>query len=451
MVRLPRLFAKKRGHRRTGATEWGALADGLFHALLLVAGLFFGGLLVSGVVAPEWRVNNDFVGTRCTILGKGVARIVERAAGGTEVTHWQPRVLVRYAGEGLERSESWAHLAVQDVYPDRAAAVARLSPWRVNAEVPGWYDPRDPRELVLTRGYSGWLWLLGLLLPGALVVIGGTGLARRLRAWGRSEERLAASSGIPDLLDPLAHPVASAPGHPTVPIWDDLVNSPGTLLRYRLPVESPESWTLVGFSVFAALWNLVVVVLAVGLGLFGGRCDWWVAALLVPFAIVGLGGVVLVARGALMAAAIGSTQVEISAHPLYPGERYDVLVTQGGSGVVRQIDLSLELEEVSTFRQGTDTRSEQITVQRHGVAAARDIQPDPMARLELRGVVSVPADAMHSFASAHNAVRWKLVVRGTPDRGPWFTRVFPVVVLPGSHPVTIAQPGGGLLHDEAAT
>ena len=450
-MRLPRLFAKKRGHRRTGATEWGAFADGLFHALLLAAGLFFGGLLVSGVVAPEWRVNNDFVGTRCTILGKGVARIVERAAGGTEITHWQPRLLVRYAGDGLERTESWARITVQDVYPDRAAAVARLSPYRVDTQVPGWYDPRDPREVVLTRGYSGWLWLLGLLLPGALVVIGGTGLARRLRAWGRSEERLAASSGIPDLFDPLVHPVPSAPGLPTIPLWDDLVNSPGTLLRYRLPVESPESWTLVGFGVFAVLWNLVVVVLAVGLGLFGGNCDWWVAALLVPFAIVGFGGVVFVAKGALVAAAIGTTQVEISAHPLQPGERYDVLVTQGGSGVVRHIDLSLELEEVATFRQGTDTRSEQTVVQRQGVAAARDIRPDPTCRVELRGVVSVPAHAMHSFTSAHNAVRWKLVVSGRPDRGPLFTRVFPVVVLPGTRPVPFPEPGGGLLREEDAT
>ena len=74
-MRLPRLFSKKRGHRRTGATEWGALADGIFHAALLAAGLFFGGLLLSGVVAPEWRINNDYVATGCTIIGKGVARV----------------------------------------------------------------------------------------------------------------------------------------------------------------------------------------------------------------------------------------------------------------------------------------------------------------------------------------------------------------------------------------
>jgi hypothetical protein len=37
---------------------------------------------------------------------------------------------------------------------------------------------------------------------------------------------------------------------------------------------------------------------------------------------------------------------------------------------------------------------------------------------------------MHSFTSAHNAVRWRLVVRGTPERWPAFSRVFPIVVFP---------------------
>ncbi len=450
-MRLPRLFAKKRGHRRTGATEWGALADGVFHAGLLAAGLFFGGLLVSGVVAPEWRINNDYVGTRCTILGHGVARIVARDPGGGEVTRWQPRLLVRYASDAVETVVSWARLTAQDVYPDRLTAVEKLSPWQVGAEVPGWYDPRDVREVVLTRGYSGWLWLLGLLLPGALVVIGGTGLIRRLRVWGKSEERVAASTGIPDLLDPLAHPVASAPGLPTVPLWDDLVNSPGTLLRYRLPVESPESWTLVGFGVFAVLWNLVVVVLAVGLGLLEGRFGWLAVGLLVPFALVGVGGIVLVIRGALLAAAIGSTQVEISAHPLCPGDRYDVLVSQGGTGVLRDIELRLELEEIATFRQGTDTRSEQVTVHAQTVAQARNVRLDPTARLELRGVVHVPPDAMHSFTSGHNSVRWKLVVRGTPERWPVFSRAFPVVILPGPRPVSTREEARAALRNGDTT
>jgi hypothetical protein len=432
-VRLPRLYAKKRGHRRTVSREWGVLGDGIFHAILLASGLFFGGLLVSGVVAPEWRINNEYVRTTCTILSKGVARITRRNPSAGVVTRWEPRLLVRYVTDGVAR-ESWARITVHDRSVDRGIAFDRLSRWKLGGEVPGWFDPGAPDNVVLQRGYSGWLWLLVLLLPGALVLIGGTGLVRRLRAWGKSEERLAASAGLSELLDPLAHPVQAAPGHPGVPQWDDLVNSPGTILRYRLPVESPEYWTVFGFGFFALLWNLVVVILAVGPGLdlLSGRFSWWVVALLVPFLVVGVGGVVLFVRSLLLATAIGTTQVEISAHPLLPGGRYEVLLAQGGTAVLRTLELLLELEEQATFRQGTDTRSEQITVYRQPVASFDDVRPEPTSRFETRTVVEIPSYAMHSFTAAHNAVRWRLVVRGIPYRRPAFSRAFPVVVLPPS-------------------
>jgi len=432
-LRLPRLYAKKRGHRRTVSREWGVLGDGIFHGILLVAGLFFGGILVSGVVAPEWRINHDFVRTTCSIRAKGLARIMRRDSPGGTVAHWEPRLLVRYLTDGVDR-ESWARITAHDTSVERDRALGRLARWELGAEVPGWFDPADPEDVVLERGYSGWLWLLGLLLPGALVLIGGTGLLRRLRSWGKSEERLAASAGLSELLDPLAHPAPAAPGHPGVPMWDDLVNSPGTILRYRLPVESPEYWTVFGFGFFALLWNLVVVVLAVGPGLdlLGGRFEWWVVALLVPFLAVGVGGIVLFVRSLLLATAIGTTQVEISAHPLLPGGRYDVLLAQGGTRVLRSLEVLLELEEHATFRQGTDTRSEQVTVYRQQVLACGDVRPAPTSRFETRTVVEIPVDAMHSFTAAHNAVRWRLVVRGTPDRSPAFSRAFPLVVLPAS-------------------
>jgi hypothetical protein len=52
IVRLPRFYAKKRGHRRTGSREWGVFGDGLFHGTLLVAGLCFGLALAFAVASP---------------------------------------------------------------------------------------------------------------------------------------------------------------------------------------------------------------------------------------------------------------------------------------------------------------------------------------------------------------------------------------------------------------
>ena len=447
-MRLPRLYAKKRGHRRTGAREWGAFGDGLFHGILLAAGLFFGALLLSGVAAPEWRINHEFRESRGTVLAKGLARTTVVDPTGTVLSSWRPCLLLRYSVNGTVQ-ESWSHGPASQNTSDRAAALRRLAAWTLGAETICWYDPAAPQTVVLQRGYNWWLWLLSLLLPGALVLIGGSGLVRGLRAWGRSEEYRASSAGLSEMLDPLAQPALAAPGYPAVPVWDDLVNSPGTLLRYRLPIESPENWTLVGFGLFALLWNAVVVVLAVGAGLdlLGGRIDWWLFALLVPFLGVGIGGIVLFVRSLVFATAIGPTQLEISDHPLIPGRRYDVLLAQGGTGTFQTLTLTLELEEQATFRQGTDTRTEHLVVWKQPVAGFRDVTVAADARLENRASIEIPANAMHSFTSAHNTVRWRLVVRGSPTRWPAFCRTFPVVVFPPEAPVTSRPAAVVATHD----
>lgn len=432
-MRLPRIFGKKRGHRRSGSQAWGSFGDGLFHAVLLLTGLVFGGLLVSGVAVPEWRMNHDFVGTRCLVLGRGLVRRTIEDPPGSFSTTWQPCLRVRYEAGDVVR-EQWTRPSPAAVTADRNVAVRSLSAWSVGDDVPGWYDPDAPQVIVLERGYNWWMWLLALLLPGALLVFGGKGLARSIRRWGKSEEfRAAAGGGLTDLLDPLAAAV-SATDFPGVPACDDMVNSPGTILRYRLPIESPEKWTLLGLGLFALAWNAIVAVLAVGAGvdLLGGRTDWLLFVLLVPFLSVGIGGIVYFVRMLVFATAVGTTQVEISDLPLRPGGRYDVLLAQGGAGTFRSLELRLELEEHATFRQGTDTRSERLVVWDGPVEAWRGVQLSPGTRFEARTAITIPSTAMHSFAAEHNGVRWRLAVRGTPVRWPAFERIFPLVVYPAS-------------------
>jgi len=429
MVRLPRIFGKKRGHRRTGSQAWGSLGEGVFHAIVFCAGVAFAALLVSGIAVPEWRINHDFLETRCVVVGKGLARRISEDPPGSFTTTWRPTIRVRYGTDQGPR-ESWTHPSRAAALSDRSAAEERLAGWRLGGEVPGWYDPADPDMVVLERGYNWWMWLLALLLPGALLAFGGAGLTGAIRRWGRSQEAIAARVHAGGIL--AGPPTTEAIGHPAVPACDDLVNSPGTVLRYRLPIESPENWTLLGLGLFAVLWNAVLAVLAVnaGLDLAGGRVDRLLVMLIVPFLVIGIAGVTLFVRGLFLAAAVGTTQLEISDHPLRPGHRYRVLLAQGGAGLLRELELAFELEEQATFRQGTDTRSERLVIQRQVVARREDVQLDPVTRFEIQAMVDVPADAMHSFTSEHNAVRWRLTVRGTPARWAPFSRIFPVVVFP---------------------
>ena len=110
-------------------------------------------------------------------------------------------------------------------------------------------------------------------------------------------------------------------------------------------------------------------------------------------------------------------------------------LAQGGSGIFRDLELSLELEERATFRQGTDTRTDRLLVWKAPLGSWQGLQLAPGTRFEARATIHVPATAMHSFASEHNAVNWRIVVRGRPARWPAFTRSFPVVVFPaGAQP-----------------
>lgn len=448
-VRLPRFLGKKRGHRRTGSQVWGTLGDGAFHAILLLTGLAFAALLATGVAVPEWRINHDFMGTRCTILGKGLVRKTVEDPPGAFSNTWQPCLLVRYDVDGVSRVV-WSRPGPGDPPSHRAAALERLGDWKLGAQVPGWYDPSEPATVVLERGYNWRTWLLALLLPGSLAAFGAAGLRRSLTRWGRSEEYRASVGSQPAVLVGLGAGTPAATRLPAVPPCDDLINSPGTILRYRLPIESPESWKLLGLGIFAVIWNAVLIVLAVGVGmdLLGGRGNVMPLFLLVPFAIVGIGACGLFIRAMVLTTAVGTTQVEISDHPLRPGGRYELLLAQSGTGAFPAIEVTLALEEQATFRQGTDTRTEKIIVWQRHVHSWQDVQMTPGTRFEGRLHVDIPAEAMHSFTSEHNLVRWKLVVRGTPVRWPRFERTFPLVVFPpDSSPVGVSQRVG---QDEAS-
>lgn len=443
-MRFPRFFGKKRGHRRTGSQAWASLGDAAFHAVLLAVGVVFAGLLLSGVAVPEWRINQHFQATVCTVLGKGLVRRTMVATDrGTSFT-WQPCLRVRYdvAGRTLE---SWSTPSRSSTASDRKRAVAALSAWKLGDEIPGWYDPTAPATVVLERGYNWWMWLLTLLLPGALVSFGGMGLTRAIRRWGRSEERCAVPSRFSEILDPLAAGPRHAADHPGVPACDDLVNSPGTVLAYRLPIESPENWTLLGFGMFTLLWNSVLAVLGVGalIDLLKGKVDWLLFTLLVPFAAVGIASLVLFIRRGLLTTAVGPTQLEISAQPLRPGGAYELLLAQGGSGTLESLRLALVLEEQATFTQGTDTRTERITVWDRDIRAWSDLQLTPGARFEARERFTIPHDAMHSFASEHNAVRWSIAVHGQPEGWPRFSRTFPLVIFPAEPPIDHRGPPRG--------
>jgi hypothetical protein len=354
-----------------------------------------------------------------------------------------PRLFGKKRGERRTGSPAWGRvteailsfcLLVAGLLHGAVVIAGIVRPtWRIGFGVPVYDGDPSPASL--------WVWLLGLLLPVVLLMLGMTGLVRAVRGWGRSEERRAAMGRLPDLLAPVAGAV-EAEGLPAIPAFDHLTNSPGTALAFRLPTENAEGWSLFAAGLFAVSWNtmLVVFVTGGGLGLRSAAGDPMLAMILIAFGGVGLGAMGLFIRRFLGANAIGPTHLEVSRMPLEAGGRCDLRLTQSGTCAIRSIAIHLEQEEQATYRQGTDVRIERRIVNRVAVAGWQDLRIGPASRFDGDAEATVPARAMHSFISEHNGVSWRFVVEGETAARPAsrfrlsggrrFERAFPVVVVP---------------------
>jgi hypothetical protein len=335
-----RYFEKKRGNRRTGSKTVGSAGEAIFFAILLLLGC--GGMvaLVVFLVAPEWRVNREFI-------------------------------------------------------------------W--------------------------WTWLV-LIIPVSFVIIGGGGVLYSVLHWGKSAERRAAMARRAQQRDLLGTNGPSRRKFPNVPDDSDIVNSPGTRLRFRLPIGTSPGWALFGVLLACVLCNGIVSVFATSAvrGHLVGEPDWLLTLFTVPFVLAGIGLIVFFIRQLLLTTGIGPTLVEISDHPLHPGQQCRLIVSQSGRLKVNSLEVLLVCEEAATYRQGTDTRTETREVYRRELLRHEDFKVRHGLPFEAECELAVPPAAMHSFKADHNEVNWKLVVRGDAAGWPDYRRAFPVIIHPAN-------------------
>ena len=417
-----RFFSKKRGDRRTTSDIGGRIALAGFFAVLAIVGGSILAEVVEEMTAPEWRANHEFVETRCVVLEKYIAERPDSPP------RYRPEFKIRYTAGGEEYTTA-TYDAAGVYFSERATCEQVLEGFEIGQEYPCWYDPQSPSSAVLRRGYSWIAWVVPLL-PAAFVAVGIGGLLYVFLTWGKSAERRALmqqSAGV-DLFD-----TVNAGGRlPTVPSDRDVTNSPGTTLKYRIPNATP-GWNSL-FLLFAAIgWNTLVgwfVYKAIAESL-EGKADYVLWFGLVPFLISGGYLAYLAARSVMVAGGIEPTLVEISTHPLYPGGHYDLVIVQSGRLKVQRFSVVLVCDEEATFRQGTNSRTHTQRVVEieifHREHFSIERNEPLLARIELR----VPESAMHSFLSPHNAVKWKLLVRGALTKWPDFERAFSLLVYPG--------------------
>ena len=191
MARSFRYFGKKRGHRRTGSPVLGSAGEAAFFAVLLLLGC--GGFvqMFSREILPDWRVNHEFVETKCKVLEK---RVDEKE--GEEGRLYRPEIRIEYEAFGtLYRGLHYdVHRTYSSGREDAQAILDRFALYDAAKELyPCWYDPANPGNCVLVRGYPGMAWLV-FTVPLPFIVIGAGGLIYTVFRWGKSAERRAASA-----------------------------------------------------------------------------------------------------------------------------------------------------------------------------------------------------------------------------------------------------------------
>lgn len=279
----------------------------------------------------------------------------------------------------------------------------------------------------------GWLAWTAIVIPIAPIGYGVTDLV--VLAWrnlATTERRAAVAQMASEWELPGLGPEASRPTLPAVPPIDAVVDSAGVRLAYRLPTDAASGQLSFALAAVCVVWNSLVIV-------FGYRViqqhligppNWLLTWMLVPLALAGAWTIYALVRQILLTTGTGTTLLEISEHPLYPGHSYQAFLSQTGRLQVRWFQVQLVCEECATYPQGTDTRTANATVYRQTVLSERKFEIPQGGAFEKYFDIAVPVTAMHSFYAPHNAVSWMLVVRGRMARWPEFERHFPLYVYP---------------------
>ncbi len=287
----------------------------------------------------------------------------------------------------------------------------------------------DVPDGALESGLSTWI---SGILSVAAIGSGAGGLIYRMMSIGASSERRSAIATRAGSIDVIGPPAEEAVKLPHVPRGKSVTDSPGERLAYRLAPDSPDHGGLAGPATLALLWNSVwfVLLAVVVSGAWYSQPRYILAALLVPFAGIGVWSFRFFLAQLRQHAGVGPTIVEISDHPLYPGQQYRLFVSQAGRFQLRGLKIQLTCEEETFYSQGTDVRVDRYVAFTKVLHKQRDVLVDPQAPWEQQLALDLPSNIMHSFVGSHNAIRWKIDVIGESRPWPSFCRSFPVVVHP---------------------
>ena len=396
--------------------------------LLLLGGLVLLGCLILAIHLLTWGVSfweeaNRHVEGVCTVRK---LYLHQRKDNRGEV-FFRPEIEIDYSvGGAIRTARAYDRSTMTEdqgfVY-GRAAAEEMLLCYETGRRYPCWYRADNPSFVILrknTASFWGW-WFL--LIPVTLIGFGLGGLFWQARRRSVSKEKRSVDSRRASLF-------------PTVPESQRINESPGTELAFRLPLAFfPVFQTITGLTL-AIVWNLISWYLF--FYIFSIRqttADLWLAILFgLVFCGTGLVFLPWFLHRVRTAFGVGRTILEISDHPIVPGRKYRLALLQNGFLSARHYDIFVLCEEVTRYRQGTDTVTHHKEVFRLPLFTKADLLVPAGETRREEFFLKLPIGAMHSFTAEFNQINWKIAIDIEVQGKTHLKRECPLVVQPHTVP-----------------
>ncbi len=360
---------------------------------------------------PVWSIQaaKDWRETPCVILSSKVGE--HRNDKGKRT--YSVDITYRYTVGG-QQYESDRYNFLGGSSSGRASKAAAVARYPVGAERICYVDPAEPSEAVLMREFTGDMWFglipLVFVLFGALGIAAGAGLfgsgSRAKQAWLPKSKRagLGATAAATSEDGPLT-----------------------------LRPKSTRGCRLVGTILFTLFWNGIISVFLYQVfdSWREGDPEYFLTVFMIPFVLVGMGGV---GACVYMLLAMANPRVTLTLSQPVVTLGGTMLVEWKFSGrthVLQRLRIELRGEENATYRRGTKTYTDTNCFAELQLVDVFDPLEILSGVLELR----IPDDTMHTFEASNNKINWAIHVRGEIRRWPDVSENFPLVVHP--HPMSV--------------
>ena len=414
-------MAKRRGSSEQGSKKMGCLLTLVFGVGFSAAGIT---AFIFLTVKPLYGVYRaqEWDPVTCTILRSKVE--THRDSDGDT---YSIQISYRYTYKGQQYNSERYRFS-----PGGSSSGYAGKKEVVDAHPPGsqhtcYVNPEQPDEAVIERDLS-WAHLWGLFpLPFMAVGFGFlyAGLTGKLNNIGSSS----ASNWRPGKGKKPNQPDDAYATSPFMPDNDD------TGWVTLDPSKSRRN-TFIGLTIFGLIWNIVIWVIAYDnvIAFVTGRGFSFELGFMSIFLLIGL-GVAIAAVRALMVVFAPAVILELSRRAIPLGGSAEIRWhIAGRRGRVDAVEIKLVGEEKATYRRGADTVTDTETFMEQ-VLLGEDPERSGLAHMPMmheKGelVLTIPLDAMHSFAANNNEIVWRLEVKAHVPNWPDPKDKYDLTVLP---------------------